>query len=150
MADYILTHGTFYEVDHELQHAGVKGMKWGVRKDNYESSGSSNRANQSANPMTNISTRKRQSSGSVKIMSTTRNPDTKKTSRSKVTVKTTKKGTKLVAKNNNVKVKMLVSNAANVSAGALRVAAAFIPGASALSGIATVASLVGTVAAIKK
>ena len=100
--------------------------------------------------MTNISTRKRKSSGSVKITSTTRNPDSKKISRSKVTVKTTKKGTKFVAKNNNVKVKMLVSNAANVSAGALRVAAAFIPGASALSSVATVASLVGTVAAMKK
>lgn len=150
MAEYILIHGTFYEVDDELQHAGVKGMKWGVRKDGYESSGSSNRANQSANPMTNISTRKRKSSGSIKITSSTKQPGSKKTSKSKVTVKTTKKGTKFVAKNDNVKVKMLVANAANISAGALRVAAAFIPGASALNGVATAASLVGTVATIKK
>lgn len=32
MSKYILSHGTFHEVNDELRHYGVRGMRWGVRR----------------------------------------------------------------------------------------------------------------------
>ena len=37
MSEYVLAHGTFYEVNDELRHYGVAGMKWGVRRGNASS-----------------------------------------------------------------------------------------------------------------
>lgn len=126
-------------MNYELYHAGVKGMKWGVRNDKKGATSS------------------RGHNGSAKNKSVTktvqRGDTTTITSRSgkqkaKLTVKRNR-GAKLVAKNENAKVKIIVSNTANVAAGALRVAAAFVPGMSVLNGVATAASLVGTVATLK-
>lgn len=108
-------------MENELCHAGVKGMKWGVRKDSYESSGVANRG------------------GSTKSASTKKSEPTYK-------LKKTRRGAKIVAKHRNAKVKVIISNSTAVAAGALRVAAAFIPGAGALAGVANAAALVGTVA----
>lgn len=112
-------------MEYEIYHAGVKGMKWGVRKDASSAS-----------------------TGARKTSTGKKSPDEFRKASVKVTK--TRKGAKVVAKHNNQKVKVIVANVANVSAGALRVAAAFIPGASLLSGVATVASLTGTVASLKK
>lgn len=124
-------------MNYELYHAGVKGMKWGVRNDKKKSAG------RSKNTHTTVVTKTK-----------TRGDTTTITSRSgkqkaKLTVKRNR-GAKLVAKSENANVKVIVSNTANVAAGALRVAAAFVPGMSVLNGVATAASLVGTVATLKK
>lgn len=127
-------------MEYELYHAGVKGMKWGVRNDT-KSSGTSNK-------------RKRNKQTASVTKTVTRGNTTKITSRSgnqkaKLTVKRNR-GAKLVAKNDNVRLKVLISNTAAVSAGAMRVAAAFVPELAVLNGVATAATLVGTVATIKK
>jgi hypothetical protein len=122
------THNAFSS-NGELYHAGVKGMKWGVRKDK--------------KPALASATVKTTRSGNTTI--TSRNGKQK----AKLTTKRNR-GAKLVAKNENVKLKVVISNTANVTAGALRVAAAFVPGLSVLNGVATAASLVGTVATLKK
>lgn len=114
----------------ELYHAGVKGMKWGVRKDKTSSGNTST---------TKIKRRKNTTTV------TARNGN----ERAKVTVKKNR-GAKVVAKNNSTKVKVIVANTANVTAGALRVASAFVPGMSVLSGVANVAALTSTVATLKK
>ena len=126
-------------MNHELYHAGVKGMKWGVRNDKSKSSGTSRKTTSSDRSVTKTVTRKN------KTTITSRNGNQKV----KLTVKRNR-GAKLVAKNENVNVKVIVSNTANVAAGAMRVAAAFVPGMSVLNGVATAASLVGTVATLKK
>ena len=113
----------------ELYHAGVKGMKWGVRKDKTSSNGTTTKIKRRKNTTT-ISQRKGNE-------------------RTKLTVKKNR-GAKVVAKNSNTKVKVIVANTANVTAGALRVAAAFIPGMSTLSGVANIAALTSTVATLKK
>lgn len=127
-------------MEYELYHAGVKGMKWGVRNDT-KSSGTPNK-------------RKRNKQTASVTKTVTRGNTTKITSRSgnqkaKLTIKRNR-GAKLVAKTENVKLKVLIANTANVSAGAMRVAAAFVPELAVLNGVATAASLVGTVATIKK
>ena len=111
-------------MEYELSHAGIKGMKWGVRKNKRLSSGSS-----------------RPRAGTTKTQKSAN--DFRSAS---IKVSKTKRGAKVVAKHNNAKVKVIVSNTANVAAGALRVASAFIPGAGALSGVANAAALIGTVA----
>ena len=118
----------------ELMQYGVIGMKWGVRNDKKTSS------NTSDQNTTITKTVKR--GGTTKI--TSRSAGQK----ASLTIKRNR-GMKLVAKNENAKVKIVVANTANVTAGALRVAAAFIPGLSALNGVATAAALVGTVANLK-
>lgn len=127
-------------MDYELYHAGVKGMKWGVRNDKSKS--------------TKPARKTKTTSGTTVTKTVQRGNTTTITSRNgkqkaKLTVKKDR-GAKVVAKNDNVKVKVIVSNTANVAAGALRVAAAFVPGMSMLNGVATAASLVGTVANLKK
>lgn len=123
----------------ELYHAGVKGMKWGVRNDKDKTTGVSRKSKNSNTTVTKTVKRK-----NTTIISS-RNGNQK----AKLTIKRNR-GAKLVAKNDNTKVKVIVSNTANVAAGAMRVAAAFVPGLSVLNGVATAASLVGTVATIKK
>lgn len=120
----------------ELYHAGVKGMKWGVRKDNY-STGSSKQQRRGTKNSSNIVKKKR--NGKVTKVSNAQD-------RSSVKLKKTRRGAKIVAKYDNAKVKVIVSNSTAVAAGALRVAAAFIPGAAPLAGVANAAALVGTVA----
>lgn len=123
-------------MEHELYHAGVKGMKWGVRNDKNKT-GSPARKNRDTSGTTVTKTVQR--GNTTKITSKVGNQ------KAKLTVKRDR-GAKLVAKHNNVKVKVILSNTANVAAGALRVAAAFIPGAGALTGVANAAALVSTVA----
>lgn len=125
----------------ELSHAGVKGMKWGVRKDKYNSSGGNPRRTRASGDGTVTTTKTRGNKTTI----TARNGKQK----AKLTVKHNR-GAKLVAKHDNTKIKVIISNTANVAAGAMRVAAAFVPGMSALNGVATAAALVGTVANLKK
>lgn len=126
-------------MEYELYHAGVKGMKWGVRNDKPKNNGTSRRRQSANTTVTKTVQRKN------KTTITSRNGKQK----AKLTIKRNR-GAKLVAKNENTNVKVIVSNTANVAAGAMRVAAAFVPGLSVLNGVATAASLVGTVATIKK
>lgn len=126
-------------MEHEIYHAGVKGMKWGVRNDR-KKSGNTHRPKQNNN-VTSTKTVKR--GNTTKITSSSGNQKTK------LTIKRNR-GAKLVAKTENVKLKVLISNTANISAGAMRVAAAFVPELAVLNGVATAATLVGTVATIKK
>ena len=125
----------------ELSHAGVKGMKWGVRKANDNSSGGRSKRTHTGSDGTVTTTKTRGNKTTI----TSRNGKQK----AKLTVKRNR-GAKLVAKNNDAKIKVIISNTANVAAGAMRVAAAFVPGMSVLNGVATAASLVGTVATLKK
>ena len=116
----------------ELYHAGVRGMKWGIRNDKKKSSGG----------------RKTRSSSKTEKVSVTL---TKKPSEKKKKLKyKTDRGAKVVAKASDKKVKIVISNATAIAAGTLRVAASFIPGASVLTGAANVAALVGTAATLKK
>lgn len=128
-------------VNYELYHSGVKGMKWGVRKDKHSSSNGRSRNTHTSSDGTVTKTKTRGNKTTI----ISRNGKQKAT----LTVKRNR-GAKLVAKNENVEMKVLVSNTANIAAGALRVAAAFVPGMSVLNGVATAASLVGTVANLKK
>ena len=128
-------------MNYELYHAGVKGMKWGIRKDDYGSSTVMSKRTHTSSDGTVTTTKTRGNKITIK----SRNGAQK----AKLTVKRNR-GAKLVAKCENAKVKVIVANTANVAAGAMRVAAAFIPGMSALNGIATAASLIGTVATLKK
>lgn len=121
----------------ELYHAGVKGMKWGVRKDKTTSG--------------NTATKRSRITGSTTITNrgnTTTIASKNGKQKAKLTVKRNR-GAKLVAKNENTKLKVIVSNTANVTAGALRVAAAFVPGMSVLNGVATAVSLAGTISNLK-
>ena len=126
-------------MSHELYHAGVKGMKWGVRNDQNKTSGTGQTRKSGNSTVTR--TKKRGKTTTI----TSKNGNQK----AKLTVKRNR-GAKLVAKNENAKVKVIVSNTANVASGAMRVAAAFVPGLSILNGVATATSLVGTVATLKK
>ena len=126
-------------MSYELCHAGVRGMKWGVRNDKNKSAGTPTKSISSTTTDTKT----------VKRRNTTTITSKKGNQKAKLTVKRNR-GAKLVAKNENTKVKVIVSNTANVASGAMRVAAAFVPGLSVLNGVATAASLVGTVANIKK
>ena len=115
---------------YELYHAGVPGMKWGVRNDKKKSA--------STQTVTKVKRR-----GSTTTISSR-----KGNQRASMSIKA-KKGAKVVAKTENTRIKVIVSNTANVAAGSLRVAAAFVPGLSVLNGVATAASLVGTVSTLK-
>lgn len=126
-------------MEYELYHAGVKGMKWGVRNDKPKTGRTSRRPQNTNTTVTKAVKRKN--------ITTISSKNGKQ--KAKLTVKRNR-GAKLVAKNDNTKIKVIVSNTANVAAGAMRVAAAFVPGMSVLNGVATAASLVGTVATIKK
>lgn len=119
-------------MEYEIYHAGVKGMRWGVRTD--KKTGGTN----------STSTTKIKKRGNTTTI-TAREGNQK----AKLKVKRDR-GAKLVAKNDKTKVKVIVSNTTAVAAGALRVAAAFIPGMSVLNGVATATSLVGTVASVTK
>lgn len=127
--------------DDVLCHYGKRGMKWGVRNDDKRTSGSNGRKNMGVGSNT-VSRNKNSKKGS----SSTTKPNVK------VTIKQRRKktGMKIVSKHENTKVKLIVSNVANVSAGALRVAACFVPGLSGLSAAANIAALTGTVANLKK
>lgn len=125
-------------MNRELYHAGIKGMKWGVRNDSAKSSGSRKSKATNTGPVTK--TKIKGNTTTIK----SRHGDQK----AKLKVKKNK-GAKLVAKNRNAEVKVIVSNTANVTAGALRVASAFVPGLSILSGVANAAALVGTVSNLK-
>ena len=125
-------------MEYELYHAGVKGMKWGVRNDKTKTGGTSRRPKSTNTTVTKT----------VKRKNTTTISSKNGKQKAKLTVKRNR-GAKLVAKNENAKVKIMVSNTANVAAGAMRVAAAFVPGLSVLNGVATAASLVGTVSSLK-
>lgn len=107
---------------YELYHAGVKGMRWGVRKDKSIAD----------EPVTKI--RKR---GDTTVI-TSQSKDQK----AKLTVKRDR-GAKLVAKSKDVKIKAVVSNTATIASGALWVASAFIPGLPILNTVAAAANLVG-------
>ena len=122
-------------MNNELYHSGVKGMKWGVRNDKRKNG----RKSASSTPVTKTRTR----GDTTTITSRSGNQ------RAKLKVKRNR-GAKLVAKHDKTKVKVIVSNTAAVSAGAMRVAAAFVPGLSVLNGVATAVSLAGTVASINK
>lgn len=126
-------------MEYELYHAGVKGMKWGVRNDKTKSGSTSRKPQKTNSTITKA----------IKRGNTTTITSQNGKQKAKLTVKRNR-GVKLVAKNENAKVKIIVSNTANVAAGAMRVAAAFVPGLSVLNGVATAASLVGTVATLKK
>ena len=121
-------------MNNELNHSGVKGMKWGVRNDK-----TTHTHTDSDGTVTKTVKRKN------KTTITSKNGNSK----AKMTVKRNR-GAKIVAKHDNTKIKLLVTNTANVTAGALRVAAAFIPGMSILNGVATATSLVSTVSSLKK
>ena len=125
----------------EFSHAGVKGMKWGVRNDKRNTSTGTHKRTHTSSDGTVTTTKTRGNKTTI----TSRNGNQK----AKLTVKRNR-GAKLVAKNNDEKIKVIISNTANVAAGAMRVAAAFVPGMSVLNGVATAASLVGTVATLKK
>lgn len=125
-------------MEYEIYHAGVKGMRWGVRND--KKSGSTNR---SSNTKNTTSTKVKQRGNTTTISAR----DGKQ--KAKLTVKRDR-GAKLVAKHDKTRVKVIVSNTTAVAAGAMRVAAAFIPGMSVLNGVATAATLVGTVANVTK
>lgn len=126
-------------MNYEIYHAGVKGMKWGVRNDKKKSANTPRSRNVSSTTAV-VKTKKRGSTTTITSRSGKQ--------RAKLSVKTGR-GAKLVAKTENANVKVIVSNTANVAAGALRVAAAFIPGASVLNGVATAATLVGTLSNLK-
>lgn len=126
-------------MEYELYHAGVKGMKWGVRNDKSGSSSGSRKPGGSSDA-TVTKTKKRGNTTTITAK--------KGSEKAKLTVKKNR-GAKLVAKNDNTKVKVIISNTANVAAGALRVAAAFVPGMSVLNGVATAVSLGGTIANLK-
>jgi len=117
-------------------------MKWGVRSDKNKTSGTkSHPVAQSTNNMTATKVTKRGNKTTITSRSGAQ--------KAKLTVKRNR-GAKLVAKNENVKLKVIVSNTTNVAAGAMRVAAAFVPGLSVLNGVAAAANLVGTVATLQK
>lgn len=126
-------------MEYEIYHAGVPGMKWGVRKDRNGSSGGTSKGSPESTTKTTV--KKRGDTTTITAKSGTQ--------KAKLKVKRDK-GAKLVAKSENTKIKVVVSNTANVTAGALRVAAAFVPGLSILNGVATAVSLAGTVATLKK
>lgn len=121
-------------MNYELYHAGVKGMKWGVRNDKKTAS-----------------TGRRKSKSTVVTKTTKRGDTTTVTSRNgdqkaKLVVKRNR-GAKLVAKSKNAKLKVIVSNTANIASGALWVASAFMPGLPVLNTVAAAANLVGIAAA---
>ena len=126
-------------MEYEIYHAGVKGMKWGVRNDTSKSAGTSRKTTNSNGTVTK--TVQRKNSTTIKAKSGNQ--------KAKLTVKRNR-GAKLVAKNEKTKIKVIVSNTANVASGAMRVAAAFVPGLSILNGVATATNLVSTVATLKK
>ena len=130
-------------MEYEIYHAGVKGMKWGVRNDK-QPTGNNRRKQTHVSSDGTVTTTKQHG---TKTTITAKNKNTN--SSAKLTVKRDK-GAKLVAQHDNTKIKVIVSNTANVAAGAMRVAAAFVPGLSVLNSVATAASLVGTVATLKK
>lgn len=125
---------------YELHHSGVKGMKWGVRNDK-TSAGNPRRKRKNENgPVTKVKQR-----GDTTVITA---KDKVNKQKAKLTAKANK-GAKLVAKSENTKIKVIVANTANVAAGAMRVAAAFVPELAILSNVATAASLVGTVSSLK-
>ncbi len=124
-------------MEYEIYHAGVKGMKWGVRND--KKTGSAKRTGSADHESTTIKKR-----GNTTTISAREGNQ-----KAKLIVKRDR-GAKLVAKYDKAKIKVVVSNTTAVAAGALRVAAAFVPGMSVLNGVATAASLVGTVASVTK
>ncbi len=122
-------------MDYELYHAGVKGMKWGVRNDK--------KGSVTRKPNGISSTKIKQRGNTTTISARDGNQ--------KATLKVKRdRGAKLVAKHDKTKIKVMISNTTAVAAGAMRVAAAFVPGMSVLNGVATAASLVGTVASVTK
>ena len=125
-------------MEYEIYHAGVKGMKWGVRN---AQKASSPKSSSDVNRTTSTKIKKRGNTTTISARDGNQ--------KAKLTVKRNR-GAKLVAKHDKAKVKVIVSNTTAVAAGAMRVAAAFVPGMSVLNGIATATSLVGTVASVTK
>lgn len=119
----------------ELCHAGVKGMKWGVRKDKTSGSGSRPASQKPHKTSNNVK----------KSPSKPNNSDWKISSKKR----RLRKGTKVVAKKKGISVKILLGNTANVTAGALRLAACFVPGLDLLATGAAAATVVGTAANLK-
>lgn len=123
--NYILTDDGNFVGSDELYHHGVKGMRWGRRK--------------APDPSNNQTVVRRSRNGKVTEIFDA-------SGKSSIRMKKIRNGAKVVAEHNNAKVKVIISNSTAVAAGALRVAAAFIPGAGVLSGVANAAALAGTVA----
>jgi hypothetical protein len=115
-------------------------MKWGVRKDPQSTGNSKTTRTHTSSDGTVTTTKVRRNKTTI----TARQGNSK----AKLTVKKNR-GAKLVAKHDNTKMKVIISNTANVTAGAMRVAAAFVPGLGVLNGVATAVSLAGTVANLK-
>ena len=138
MYDFKEYQAAFQDHQNDLAHFGILGMKWGVRND--KKTAAPRRPQNTNNVMSTKTTTR---GNTTKITSRTGNQ------KASLTIKRNR-GAKLVAKTENTKIKVLVANTANVSAGAMRVAAAFVPELAVLNGVATAATLVGTVATIKK
>ena len=115
-------------------------MKWGVRKD--KNRFRTNR--KSSHSAKNASTTKTKKRGNTTTI-TSRSGDQK----AKLTVNRDR-GAKLVAKSNDTKIKVIISNTASVASGALWVASAFVPGLPILNTVAAAANLVGIATASKR
>lgn len=125
-------------MEYVLYHAGVKGMKWGVRNDKTSGGNLKRKTDDS-------STAKIKKRGNITTISA---EDRKRKQKAKLTVNANK-GAKLVAKSKDTKLKVIVSNTASIASGALWVASAFVPGMPVLNTVAAATNLVGIATAQK-
>ena len=112
-------------MDNELYHYGVPGMKWGVRRN--RSSGAPRETKRKTH--------------------TDRTASTSTAANNKKSIKV-RAGEKVANVYDKVKVNKIITNAALVASGTLRVAAALVPGASLLADAATVVGLASTAVSV--